>query len=94
MDSPKHQEGRVEELARRLSKHPQLSEPIEAMLKILEDETGSGCSADVVEEKVVTQVRAMGRAALQSWAGQAAAQARPVEGARQGRRHSKKNSGG
>lgn len=94
MDVQKQQRERIEKLAHRLASHPELSEPIEAMLELLEKEISSGCSADAVEEMVVAQVRALGRATLQSWAVQAAAAARPGDGAVGARRHGKKNSGG
>lgn len=86
----------MEKLAERLMAHPQMSEPIEAMLEMVEREIDSGGSADAVEEAVVGQVRALGRAALQHWAEQAAAGARPPESpsGRRARRHAKKNSGG
>jgi hypothetical protein len=84
----------MEELARRLMSQPHLSEPIEAMLRMMEEEIASGCSADAVEAKVIEQVRALGRAALQGWAQHAGAQAQPLQEGRPARRHSKKNSGG
>jgi hypothetical protein len=94
MDTPEQAKERMEELARRLLSHPQLSEPIEAMLQVMQEEIASGCSADAVEAKVVAQVRALGKAALQGWAKRAAAQARPGQDERPARRHGKKNSGG
>jgi hypothetical protein len=96
MDPQKEQRERMEKLAERLMAHPQMSEPIEAMLEMVEHEIDSGRSADAVEEAVTTQVRALGRAALQHWADQAAAGARPPEhpSGKRARRHAKKNSGG
>jgi hypothetical protein len=96
MDTQNEQGERMEKLAERLMAHPQMSEPIEAMLEMVEREIHSGSSADAVEEAVVGQVRALGRAALQRWAEQAAAGARPQESqpGKRSRRHAKKNSGG
>lgn len=85
MDTQEQAKERMEELARRLLSHPQLSEPIEAMLQVMEEEIASGCSADAV----VAQVRALGKAALQDWAKRAAEQARPVQDERPARRHGK-----
>ena len=96
MDQHNEQQERMKKLAERLMAHPQMSEPIEAMLEMVEHEIDSGRSADAVEEAVVAQVRALGRAALQHWADQAAALARPAQSpsGQRARRHAKKNSGG
>lgn len=96
MDPQNEQRKQMEKLAERLMAHPQMSESIEAMLELVEREIDSGSSADAVEEAVVAQMRALGRAALQHWAEEAAGGARPAENpsGRRARRHVKKNSVG
>lgn len=95
MDDDTERKRRMEKLAAQLLAHPELSAPLEALLAMVQEETALGCSADEIEERVITQIRALGRASLQSWAAHACAAARPAGAdARRAHRHSKKNSGG
>ena len=95
MDHDTEQKQRMETLAARLLAQPQLSGPIEALLAMLEEESALTQRADEIEEQVIAQVRALGRASLQHWAEHACAAARPASAeARSAHRHSKKNSGG
>jgi len=92
MDHDKEQKQRMAKLAAGLLAHPQMSGPVEALLALIEQETALGKSADETEERVITQIRALGQATLQGWAETASAAARPGQG--DAHRHSKKNSGG
>lgn len=92
MDHSKEQKQRMEKLAAALLAHPQLSGPVEALLALIEQETALGKSADEIEARVITQMRALGQATLQGWAEAASAAAHPAQA--DAHRHSKKNSGG
>lgn len=92
MDSSTEQKKRMEKLAAALVAHPQLSGPVEALMALIEQESALGKSADEIEERVITQIRALGQATLESWARAASQAARPAQA--DAHRHSKKNSGG
>ena len=81
----------TEELVRQLEANPQMLEPIKALLTLVEDEKSLGRTADQIEQTVIEQVRALGRASVQGWAVRASAAARPQGKAH---KHAKKNSGG
>lgn len=92
MDPDTEQKQKVEKLAAQLLAQPHLCEPLEALLAMVAEETALGKSADEIEARVITQIRALGHATLQRWAEVASTAARP--GAEGAHRHSKKNSGG
>jgi hypothetical protein len=82
---------RLEKLLKQLQSNPQLIEPLEALLHLVESETAMGRKADDIEADVIRHMRAMGKTTLQSWADHASQAARA---AAKGHEHSKKNSGG
>src|SRR5882762_6473964 len=58
-------ERRLEE---RLREYPELRARFEAMLAIVENADGDIVKADEAEEQVITELRQLGRSALQGWA--------------------------
>ena len=57
-----------ESLEDRLRKHPALRARLEALLDMVEDESGQFERADEAEEFLISQLRAMGQEVLQEWA--------------------------
>lgn len=57
-----------ESLEERLRKHPALRARIEALLDMVEDESGQLERADDAEEFLITQLRSLGQEVLQEWA--------------------------
>ena len=57
-----------ESLEERLRKHPALQARIEALLDMVEDESGQLERADDAEEFLISQLRSMGQEVLQEWA--------------------------
>ena len=57
-----------ENLEERLRKHPALRAQLEALLDMVEDESGQFERADDAEEFLITQLRSMGQEVLQEWA--------------------------
>lgn len=57
-----------ENLEERLRKHPALRARLEALLDMVEDESGQFERADDAEEFLITQLRSMGQEVLQEWA--------------------------
>lgn len=58
-------EGRLEE---RLREYPELRARFEAMLGIVENADGDIVKADEAEERVMQELRQLGRSAVQGWA--------------------------
>lgn len=56
------------ELEERLSEYPELRARFEAMLEIVENADGTVVKADEAEERVIQELRQLGRSAVQSWA--------------------------
>jgi hypothetical protein len=59
---------REESLEERLRKHPTLRARLEALLDMVEDESGQFERADDAEEFLISQLRSMGQEVLQEWA--------------------------
>jgi hypothetical protein len=59
---------RLEKLNKHLLANPQMLEPIEALLHLVESETAMGRRADDIEADVIKHMRALGKASLQGWA--------------------------
>lgn len=55
-------------LEARLREYPELRARFEAMLAIVENADGDIVKADEAEEQVITELRQLGRSALQGWA--------------------------
>ena len=55
-------------LEERLSAHPQLLSRIEALLNVVENSAGDIEQADLAEQRVIEEVRQIGKQALSSWA--------------------------
>ena len=58
----------VGSLEERLLAHPQLKQRIEALLNVVENSAIDLETADLAEERVIEEVRQMGKLALTSWA--------------------------
>jgi hypothetical protein len=56
------------ELGERLHKHPALRARLEALLDMVEDESGLFERADDAEEFLISQLRSLGQELLQQWA--------------------------
>lgn len=57
-----------ENLEERLRKHPALRARLEALLDMVEDESGQFERADEAEEFLISQLRSLGQEVLQEWA--------------------------
>lgn len=57
-----------ESLEERLHKHPALRARLEALLDMVEDESGQFERADDAEEFLILQLRSLGQEVLQEWA--------------------------
>jgi hypothetical protein len=57
-----------ESLEERLRRHPALQARVEALLNMVEDESGQIERADDAEEFLINQFRSMGQELLQEWA--------------------------
>ena len=57
-----------ERLEERLHKHPALRARLEALLDMVEDESGQFERADDAEEFLISQLRSLGQEVLQEWA--------------------------
>lgn len=57
-----------ESLEERLHKHPALRARLEALLDMVEDESGQFQRADDAEEFLISQLRSLGQELLQQWA--------------------------
>lgn len=57
-----------ESLEERLRKHPALRARLEAILDLVEDESGQFQRADDAEEFLISQLRSLGQEVLQEWA--------------------------
>lgn len=57
-----------ESLEERLHKHPALRARLEALLDMVEDESGQFERADEAEEFLISQLRSFGQELLQQWA--------------------------
>lgn len=81
-------------LEKRLAQHPELKAKIESLLSVVENAEGTLTQADAAEEQVIEEIRAMGQAALVSWAeqSQAAASERFIQSQPKAHRSRKKNS--
>lgn len=55
-------------LEQRLRKHPALRARLEALLDMVEDESGQFQRADDAEEFLISQLRSLGQEVLQEWA--------------------------
>lgn len=52
----------------RLKEHPELQERFEDLLAVVENAAGDSLTADAAEQRVVEELRQLGRGALQAWA--------------------------
>ena len=82
---------RLEKLFAQLQANPQMLDPIESLLHLVESETAMGRKADDIEEDIIQHMRALGKASLQGWADHAS---HALCAAAKGHVHSKKKSGG
>jgi hypothetical protein len=55
-------------LVERLAKYPELREPMEQILTIVENSQGDANTADEAEERAVEEVRKLGQEVLGAWA--------------------------
>ena len=84
-----------QEFMERLARHPQLYERVKDLLEIVENADGDALTADEAEERVVNEMRQIGREALQAWATHKQAKlARAYETRLGVQRRGKKNSTG
>jgi hypothetical protein len=84
-----------ESLEERLRKPPALRARLEALLDMVEDESGQFERADDAEEFLITQLRSLGQEVLQEWAATEQHQVEPHWGNRPGiARKQKKDSSG
>ena len=67
-DTESNQTERTKRLAEELGRHPHLREQVEAILKLVRGADGPIGKADDVEALLVTEVRKLGKNALQEWA--------------------------
>jgi hypothetical protein len=78
-----------------LDAHPSLRERIASMVSAVENADGMLKTADAIEERVVEEVRHLGREVIQSWAErQVAVSERDIRQQPQTHRQGKKNSAG
>lgn len=84
-----------EEIMRGLREHPQIRERIAALLAVVNDAGGDIKRADEAEERLVEEIRGLGREAMRTWA-QGQVEQTEEEVRRTGRAHreGKKNSAG
>lgn len=59
---------RLRSLEERLGEYPGLRERVEALLEVVENTSGDVVKAGEAEQRVMDEVRQMGREALQAWA--------------------------
>ena len=59
---------RIKSLDERVREYPGLRERIEAVVAVVENASGDVVKADEAEQRVMEEVREMGREALQAWA--------------------------
>ena len=84
-----------EEIVRRLSRHPQIRSRVAELLAVVEDSNGDLRRADDAEDRLIEEVRSLGRAAMQSWAqGQVIQSEQEVRQSGRAHREGKKNSTG
>lgn len=84
-----------ESMEQRLRRHPVLRARIEQLLDMVENELGENAGADEVEERVIAEMRGMGRDVMQEWASEEQARVEQYWDKRQGvRRKEKKASTG
>lgn len=82
-------------LDERLRKHPALRARLEALLDMVEDESGQFERADDAEEFLISQLRSLGQEVLQEWATTEQLQVEQHWGTRPGvTRKQKKDSSG
>ena len=62
----------AEELARRISNHPELGEQFATILDLAENRDGRAETADEAEELAVKAVRRLGKEVIQEWCAQRA----------------------
>ena len=68
-DTDSNQTERTKRLVEELCKHPLLREQVEAILELVRsDDEGPIRKADEVEERLVQEVRKLGKNAMQEWA--------------------------
>jgi hypothetical protein len=91
MGQQEEQRQRAQKLVGLLQANPELMEPVETLLSVLEGEKALGSKADEIEEQIIGQLRVLGRGSLQGWAQRASAAAQREA---KGHAHAKKNSGG
>ena len=81
-----------EEIVRRLSRHPQIRSRVAELLAVVEDSNGDLRRADDAEDRLIEEVRSLGRAAMQSWAqGQVIQSEQEVRHSGRAHREGKKN---
>lgn len=68
MDPQHTNKEKAEKLVRLLQANPEIMEPMEALLSLLENEKSLGGKADDIEEQIIEHMRSLGRGSLQSWA--------------------------
>lgn len=67
-DTDSNQTERTKRLAEELGKHPHLRDQVEAILHLVRGDDGPIGKADDVEERLVQEVRKLGKNAMQAWA--------------------------
>jgi hypothetical protein len=72
LNSPRHKNRR--RLEERLAQRPEVLERLHEIVDTLEESVGDGCDAHDTEDRVVDEIRKLGRTVLGQWAQEANAQ--------------------
>ncbi len=84
-----------EEIVRRLRRHPQVRSRVAELLAVVEDSDGDLRRADDAEDRLIEEIRSLGRAAMHSWAqGQVVQSEQEVRQSGRAHREGKKNCTG
>ena len=67
-DTDSNQRERTKRLAEELGKHPHLRDQVEAIVNLVRGDDGPIGKADDIEARLVTEVRKLGKKAMQEWA--------------------------
>ena len=84
-----------EEIMRGLREHPQIRDRIAALLAVLNDAAGDLKRADDAEDRLIEEIRELGREAMRTWAqGQVEQTEEDIRRTGRAHREGKKNSAG
>ena len=84
-----------EEIMRGLREHPQIKDRIAALLAVVNDTAGDLKRADDAEDRLIEEIRELGREAMRTWAqGQVEQTEEDIRRTGRAHREGKKNSAG